>query len=86
MFLVMIRVTSCSSSLSLSNEFPAALAVRVSWYNRVVFDMKVSATRSARLYGRKSWKSEVQALTEPHKRVRLPYAVHLGAIRSLELF
>lgn len=44
MFFVMMRVTSCSSPFSWSMcDAPAALAVRVSWYSRVVFDMKVSA-------------------------------------------
>jgi hypothetical protein len=42
MFLVMIRVTSCSSLFSVSRAPPPALAVRVSWYNLAVFDMKVS--------------------------------------------
>ena len=42
-FFVIIRVTSCSSSLSLSKfELPAALAALVSLYNRAVFDMNVS--------------------------------------------
>lgn len=50
MFLVIMRVTSCRSSLSLSRfELPAAFAVRVSWYSRVVLPMKVSeATVSAK--------------------------------------
>ena len=46
MFLVMILVTSCKSPFSLSrfdsDELAAAVAVRVSWYSRAVFDMNVS--------------------------------------------
>jgi len=42
----MILVTSCSSSLSLSSPDAAAFAVRVSWYSRAVFAMKVSIPKS----------------------------------------
>ena len=42
MFFVIMRVTSCRSSFSLSILEAAALAVRVSWYNLAVLLMKVS--------------------------------------------
>ena len=46
MFLVMIRVTSCSSSFSFSIFELAALAVLVSWYRRAVLLINVSAHAS----------------------------------------
>ena len=55
------RVTSCSSSLSLSNEL---LVVHVCWHSRVVFDTKAPATRSAQLHGARHGSSSLQALTE----------------------
>ena len=41
-FLVIILVTSCRSSFSLSKLEDAAFAVRVSRYSRAVFDINVS--------------------------------------------
>lgn len=42
MFLVMMRVTSCNSSFSLSSGELVALMFRVSWYNLAVLAMNVS--------------------------------------------
>lgn len=44
-FLVIIRVTSCKSSFSLSRFELAAFAVRVSWYSRAVLLINVSTRK-----------------------------------------
>jgi len=48
-FLVMILVTSCRSSFSLSRPDDAALAVRVSRYSLAVFDINVSEKHDIRM-------------------------------------
>lgn len=81
MFLVMMRVTSCSSSLSLfSGEFPA-LMLRVSWYSLAVLAMNVSKGSHI------SHTGSIEACllrTKAHESIRLPYGVYLRAIRCLE--
>ena len=53
MFFVMILVTSCSSPFNVSRFEPVAdadaEAVRVSLYNRAVFDMKVSVVEHSQM-------------------------------------
>lgn len=73
-FFVIIRVTSCSSSLSLSKfELPAALAALVSLYNRAVFDMNVSL---AELVNERLRVAKLLVRTKPNKGVWLPYRLH----------
>jgi len=83
-FFVIIRVTSCSSSFSLSKfELPAALAALVSRYNRAVFDMNVSLVE---LVNACLGVAKLLVRTKPDKGVWLPYRLHFGAVGRGELF
>ena len=76
MFLVMMRVTSCSSSLSLSNGELLALIFRVSWYSLVVFAMNVSEE----VHVSNDIDTKRLARTETNESIRFPYGVHFRAI------
>lgn len=73
-FFVIMRVTSWSSSLSLSKfELPEALAALVSRYKRAVFDMNVSVVeRVNECLG----VAKLLARTKPNKGVGLPHRLH----------
>jgi len=81
-FFVIILVTSCRSSLSLSRLDPA-VAARVSWYSLAVLDMNVSVyswvSRSILIH------TSLQRLTKADKCIWPPDGLDLWAIRRGEL-
>ena len=83
-FFVMILVTSCRSSLSLSRLEPA-LAARVSWYSLAVLDMKVSGCRLVRSRSGERCERLQQPLTETNKCVWLPDGLYFWTIGIREL-